>query len=299
MHKKKIILHCGAPKTGSTSLQFYLSANEKVLNKNGVYYPHKFVRSGDVDPFHLAFNKSDISLNQNKVIHEARSRLLEIFQNAHINTVLISNEGLLGDPIKYPEEKFFPDNQQYVSILHKIFDDYDVSVKYFIRDYASYIPSYYVQYIRRGGYCSLYEFVKSLEGGILSWERNITLLEQSFGRENLEVFDYNYFIKNPDATVLNVLNGLIRKQDLNTTMSEYKMNQSVGGFSLYMSRLCNEFLVKTLSMSPIQAGNITRNKILKTLSRITPNPKPELPKDIQDILTKKYEAELSTFLRKS
>ena len=36
----RLILHIGSQKTGTTSLQQFLQLNRKILNKNGMDYPH-------------------------------------------------------------------------------------------------------------------------------------------------------------------------------------------------------------------------------------------------------------------
>ena len=48
----RIILHPGAPKTGSTSLQHYFCDHAAALEAAGMLVPKRRLRQGEVDPLH-------------------------------------------------------------------------------------------------------------------------------------------------------------------------------------------------------------------------------------------------------
>ena len=98
---RRLILHIGTPKTGSTSLQEVLAAGRPGLAKSGVYYPRKI---GPVNHIALADALLDPERRRlgpatNRKAHEIREALMLNAFAAEINglpssihTVVISNE---------------------------------------------------------------------------------------------------------------------------------------------------------------------------------------------------------------
>lgn len=41
----KLILHAGTPKSGTTSLQFFMAKNRKELKEKGILYPDHFLKN--------------------------------------------------------------------------------------------------------------------------------------------------------------------------------------------------------------------------------------------------------------
>ena len=91
---KKIILHIGGHKTGSTSLQCYLMDNREQLKAEGIYYPRipdnkptiEYGRNNEVNGFIL----------QNKYYcPDALDNILDIYKNDNsIHTLILSEENL-------------------------------------------------------------------------------------------------------------------------------------------------------------------------------------------------------------
>ncbi len=282
--KAKIILHCGAPKTGSTSLQHYFRACEALLNANAIHYPHRFFSRRDVDPLHRAFVRSRRLKGQSEAIDAARERLDHFFVDASTRAVLISNESLLGEPFLYEEASFFPTAAIALPALREIFSGYDVHVRYFIRSHAGYIPSYYVQHVRRGGTRSFEAFVDGLDLAQLSWTRVITQLEEAFGQRNLKVYDHAALSREPDRVISDMLSNFVDGPLPPLDTRRYRMNRSAGGIALDATRLVNRVLAKAPSLSPYQKGVVTRNLVLKPLSLVTPSGKPRLPSAVEQEL---------------
>lgn len=90
---KKLIVHAGIPKTGSTSLQIFLSREEDVLLNDGVLYPKN---GRELYSSHYNIFKSFVDyLNDNNKLNELDSLLSQLraeFFSAEIDTILISCE---------------------------------------------------------------------------------------------------------------------------------------------------------------------------------------------------------------
>ena len=96
---KKIIIHIGGHKTGSTSLQVYLSKNRLMLRDQGVYYPK------------IEDNKPSVEHGRNQTINgfilqrkyycsEVLDSILEEYENNNsIHTLILSEENLFYDYI--------------------------------------------------------------------------------------------------------------------------------------------------------------------------------------------------------
>jgi len=90
--RKKVIIHFGPPKTGTSAIQNWLSENRKALQEKGFYYPYHSRDENSISPGHLnnLFDRKQgpsIELNKNKV-----KRLLNDFDESGCNTLLLSSE---------------------------------------------------------------------------------------------------------------------------------------------------------------------------------------------------------------
>lgn len=97
---KKIILHIGTPKSGTSALQNFLSNNTEVFNKNGFSYPSD-----------LYAEKNEITMGNGRIIYEyamesniigARKYLDTILQEYDSDYIILSSEGFYF----YPEFLF-------------------------------------------------------------------------------------------------------------------------------------------------------------------------------------------------
>jgi len=89
---KRIVVHIGPPKTGTSALQYWFLANRSELGSFGVYYPKhdmgcNHISSGHVD---LLFDRCR---SPGLTFHAARyERLLDDFARSGCHTLLLSSE---------------------------------------------------------------------------------------------------------------------------------------------------------------------------------------------------------------
>jgi len=81
---KKLYLHVGLPKTGTTALQKWFRQHQDDLSLAGIQYPDQFGHNGDKHSFMI-----DELRNNSKI-----PRINKIVTNANCSTLFLSNEGL-------------------------------------------------------------------------------------------------------------------------------------------------------------------------------------------------------------
>lgn len=149
---KKLILHIGFPKTGSSALQSFLSASVPLLEGAGVHYPSpepqsyidKGLCSGNIVQLLYDLDYVDTSKGVVK-FHEDFSRLfdhmIEAARQSDKPCTLFSGEVFS----QFPEE--------HVALLAEKTRDLEVTVVAFVRDPFDYACSSWKQRVKRSGAC--------------------------------------------------------------------------------------------------------------------------------------------------
>lgn len=171
--KKKLFLHVGLNKTGSSALQSWLSNNHKELGKCGYYYPvtekksTKFeISSGNGALFNQYLEGK---IDETQVIHN--------YFNSPVKNVIISKENFNFDLTKINELKAF-------CIRNKI----DLRVIVYVRDVYGWAYSIYVQLVKRHSYVrSFNAFISGLKDA--AHIRYASLLHTNI--ENIDIVHYD------------------------------------------------------------------------------------------------------------
>ncbi len=196
----KLILHIGAPKTGTTALQETFSRNRDALRQSGVLYPLAGCRIGSKTisrhvGFRFAFHPLSAPPNGvmgtfNLTSKDAREAYSQAFKNdfdkeiesaTGIDQVVVSDEALF----------VFPHNRM-ISGLHDFLNERfdEVSVVCHLREPASYLSSSYSQHIKMGGCKGIAEYFGNyLEDGIYS--KKLERWGETVGHKNMSVKIYS------------------------------------------------------------------------------------------------------------
>ncbi|MEG3766261.1 hypothetical protein [Alteromonas sp. 14N.309.X.WAT.G.H12] len=168
--KKKLIIHGGMHKTGTSSIQFSLNANKALLQQNGITFPEEgLARDKEVGFRHLyisnmlkkhAFN-ADTFL---EVVHS----LLEY--DAH--TIILTHEDFFRKDI----------HPQGIALLDEYFE---ISLVVYVKDPVRYFNDKYKEWVRRQN-CTLEagEFILS-HLDYLHWHQILPIWEKVIGRSNI------------------------------------------------------------------------------------------------------------------
>lgn len=129
---RKVFIHIGQHKTGTTRIQYALARSSSVLEKQNYEYPllsahaaHDYLHRYCVDI--MQYGKSDLE-----------GRVSELIKNIKCfdGNVIISAEGL---------QEVDPE------LLRKIFSEFDVVIVAYVREQADYLFSAYLQEVKSGG----------------------------------------------------------------------------------------------------------------------------------------------------
>jgi len=125
---KKIYLHIGSPKTGSSALQSFLLENEKELSNLGICYPQHEV---DINGISGGNGKEILLLIKEKKFKEAKNKIDNIISKCKYDNIIISSEAFYA----YPK------------LTYQLFPDATIIV--YFREQSSRIESGYNQNVKR------------------------------------------------------------------------------------------------------------------------------------------------------
>ena len=188
---KTIILHCGAPKTGSTSFQHLLYAEREHVLKAGFWCPDVSRKKRVKDDIRILL--ADLTREEGdpaRRIDHVRKVIAETFAETGAHTLIISNESLLGKPYSSKSARFLPRAEAQIEAIARALEGYDLQVRFFVRDYASFLPSWYVQQVRMGERMDFDGFLDRLDLDAMSWRPVVTALRNAFGADRVEIYDH-------------------------------------------------------------------------------------------------------------
>lgn len=203
----KLILHIGSHKTGSTSIQDFLSTNRENLQSNGIFYPRSLGRSNHrrAALFCLSmkrganlFKKENVHSEEDRLalkkkIRRRFSREMESLRDIH--TVVISCEHL---------HSRFHSNQAFVQLKELLGDHFtEVTVVCYLRPPIDQISSLYTTAVRHECKLTIDEFVERSMSNLppLDHRRVVKSWAKHFGEENLNLRLFNDTKSLPNGVV--------------------------------------------------------------------------------------------------
>jgi hypothetical protein len=250
-------------------LQFFFADQHEALARDGVVCPGRFISKGAVDPVHDHFLAMRREGERERAVAAGRARLMELGALPGIHTVLLSNESVLGEPVMPGNPAFFPRLDPSVSALRALFDGYDVEVVYFIRPFTDFIPSFYVQHVRKGAVQSFEDFCAALDGDSLRWTRVVAALVQAFGADRVHVYEHAALRARPAETCRAAF-GPYAPGLPDFAAGSYSRNRSVGPGMLALYRGMNRVFERLVPSRHRRAGRrIMRKYIFSTLAPLS------------------------------
>lgn len=187
MKKKKLYIHIGTHKAGSTTIQETLEKESSRLAKEGIYY---FGRFFGLSRIMREMMEYDVELVNNFKTEVERE--LKESQSIAPHTYVISNE-------KFSGHKLFAYKNAPViaKTLHEVFEPYnfDIKIVVYIRRQDKYLESMYVQKIKSLASYTFDEFLNTIEDiHAYHWDTFLDVFSNVFGKENVIVrgFDKKY-----------------------------------------------------------------------------------------------------------
>jgi len=195
--KRRIHLHIGAPKTGTTALQYYLYDNRELLRQRGFIYPtglnltmakahHPvfFAVSGSWwhPDFYYDITGERLPKDAYREEYHVDECLRELrFAAANSNDLILSSEG------------FFDLNQEGVESLRQTLAEYDVSVVLYLRRQDQFIEAMYRQFIMDSGARFRLPIDRYLDEGYVEhcyYLKKVDMWADVFGADGMTVVPY-------------------------------------------------------------------------------------------------------------
>ena len=190
---KRVLVHIGPHKTGSTALQVCLTANREILKASGVLILHDSTT-----------HKAAMCLAQEDFA-QAERLLVAISHDiakSDCPIAILSQEDFSGDlPGRSRQSSVYPKLMKNLRIIARSLQPHTTEFLFFQRDEKSWLTSCYVQSLKhRTRFCSFEEFLESIDGHF-TWSEKLERPVQTF-RERFIMVQYQ---KNPDAGLQSVL----------------------------------------------------------------------------------------------
>lgn len=169
--KKRLLLHIGIGKTGTTSIQDMLLNNQARLAEHGVLYP----KTGIVQFGHHGLAILDEQTFSAKT-HALYQGLLKEIRNSSCHTVLISSENY----------SFM--TAGYINDLANSLQEFEVKIVFYVREQIKLFASSYLEWLKVGKehQGSVKKFFE-LHKNSFDFARRIAPWEDAFGQENIMV----------------------------------------------------------------------------------------------------------------
>ena len=135
--KKKLFLHIGTPKTGTSALQHFLYKNHDKLKDEGILYPKSLVGSPD-DPKHQPLYSCLYFHNRNdfdKILLKLSSEITD-----QVHTVILSSEGFYHHIDEFHKESW--------NMIRELSQQFTMRIVVSVRPQSEYIESLYRQYMK-------------------------------------------------------------------------------------------------------------------------------------------------------
>ncbi len=133
--RRRLILHTGTPKTGTSSLQFHLAGNRGTLAERGVWYPPPDLTG---EPKHQQLVPLLIRADERAFVGYVDAALADMPEATH--TIVFSTEGIFNHWWDYPAES--------KALLRHLAGWFDFELCVWFREPVSFAASLYAQYLR-------------------------------------------------------------------------------------------------------------------------------------------------------
>lgn len=247
-HRKKLIVHCGTAKTGTTHVQKFLRKNQNVLASHGFYYPPM---EGILSYQHLSIVKSVATPFFDEIgfpegvpaidISEMKSQIAEKMEKNNCDKLLLSSEFFWCCPLAQTKVaanyKHLELVSEFFRILKETFSEYDFSFVVWLRRQDSFENSMINQYIKEGRHMPAPQRYMKTEKPWLKYYENLQILSEIFGREEIVAKIYS----RTDTTheFLEFL-GLDAAEGFSNVVAARRQNISIGARLFHVLRHVNK-----------------------------------------------------------
>lgn len=227
-HDKRVWVHIGAHRTGSTTLQRQLKGARDRLRESSVLFDEAAVDLGK-------------RLMWGSPLEEAALRELSGFWQRRIasrreRVTLLSCEGFFGLPYVG-----YANGRHVARDLRRILGDCPVEVVAVVRKQDRWTESAYQLFVRRGGVATFAEFLRDNGPFPPSWDELLAPWVSQFGRDHVHVHLFETTFRD-DVHVIDRLFGGFGQRLTHVTYRPARENPGLPGTWIEVLRRCNDVL---------------------------------------------------------
>ena len=252
----KLIIHAGTPKSGTTSLQYFMSEHHDELKAKGILYPDHFYNIKP--PKHQWLIESLKKNETDKLLLNFQEILSSVDENTH--TIFLSTEGIYNH--------WWDLSQEAKAVLAEISKLFETSLWVFFRDPLSFAESYYKQNVKNPQIDGIDCYGKDLSFGEMLADKwfNQHLDYRGFvdecgiilGNKNIETFEYSN----------NVIQTVLQKLELSNLVLEEipRANTGLCAASIEILRVINRYPINSNEKSKLLVHVKKINELISTHS---------------------------------
>lgn len=218
MNDKKVFIHIGPPKTGTSAIQNYCNAHRKLLESQGILYPEHSIDANGISSGNLysVFDQTasgELAVNTQKV-----KELMKAFHDSDTNILLLSSE-------------FFFHRLGDIKVHFK-----DATFIAYVRSPIDYFESSYNQTIKRHGNTKPIKIANDLKFNILN---QLEIWVEKFGSEKFLMRAYAKSLF-PDGDIITDFLSIFGVEKSHRYVHSY-INPSYSFEALEFKRWLNQF----------------------------------------------------------
>lgn len=242
--EKKIIIHIGPPKTGSTSIQDMLNSNQCQLAQQGFLYP----LSGRVsEAGYYMVNRFDrrvkyrSPLNSHRVLAWSLDDRVEGLNADSVWQSLIEEiEASTTHTIILSAEAFAQLSKEKIYRIANYLKAYKVQIVAYKRDYLSHALSMYTQNVKRGRvYSSFGKFIRVREERLFDLPQIVSNWSEAFGKECFHIKNFDTIKKQGLTLDFLIYMGLSAEESASISSNTGKKNPSPSPSKIRLIRFVN------------------------------------------------------------
>lgn len=227
----KIYLHIGTHKTGTTSIQKYMSSNPRVLNSVGLYYPNvNLVQSRSYFAHHKLAH-SIAGKGKNPWSNDTIRRFIDLsITNAGGNDVVISAEPFYRHlvnpddirPRHINDQMYWSYREAYIKKTFSYFADYEVELVVVFRGQSSFLKSRYQENVKSNSFSGSPFELYLAKRNEFEYYQQVTLWNKYFQSINVGIYEdliaNGSLVENFLASLVSVkTSGLLTDQAIKNT----------------------------------------------------------------------------------
>jgi hypothetical protein len=213
--RREVHLHLGVHRTATTFIQHCLRENaELLLRKNVKILTPKELRPNFTTRVEALATKG----GQKDVLSYLQNYMNEL-DNKKYKRVVFSEENLIGhcgEPLQYGG--VYETAERRIGVLKDLFANRLVKLFICLRDYASYLPSAYIEETKHKN-ITFDDYISNIELDEFRWKKYIDFLVKAFPKSEVIAWDYSRF--GGDENIERVFEHLVGERDFQVVERDF------------------------------------------------------------------------------